>query len=237
MDHVIGGVGVHLAVLKCVPVNTALSRTYIWTPRSTFYNVRKLSYTLKLPWTMTMALLVLVYIWQFWNMFQSTQHGQKHTSIHQDLPSIMPGSWITPWSGPGLCWWHCFWCWCSSGSSDTFSGQLSIVKNIYLDTKINLLSCQGAELHQEVALDHVVGVGVHLVVLKPVPVNSSRSKRYIWTPRSTFFIKYSLFWCHRLQDLKHRPGQNQGLCQGASFSNRGSHTLGSLCKKKLELYG
>ena len=32
----------------------------------------------------------------------------------------------------------------------------------YLDTKINLQQCQGAELHFEVALDHVVGnvVGV-----------------------------------------------------------------------------
>ena len=40
-----------------------------------------------------------------------------------------------------------------------------MVKNIYLDTKINLPRCQGAELHLEVALDHVVaivlGVGVH----------------------------------------------------------------------------
>ena len=181
--------------------------------------LQELSYTLKWPWTM-----LLVYTWQFWNLVESTQHGEKHISRLLDQPSTMPERQVTYWSGPG----PCCWCWCSSGSSDTFSGQLSMVKNIYLDTKISLLSCQGAELHQEVALDHVVGVGVHLVVLKPVPVNSSRSKRYIWTPRSTFFIKYSLFWCHRLQDLKHRPGQNQGLCQGASPSNRGSHTLGSM---------
>ena len=44
-----------------------------------------------------------------------------------------------------------------------------MVKNIYLDTKIILLQCQEAELHLEVALDHVigsvVGVGVHLTVL------------------------------------------------------------------------
>ena len=44
-----------------------------------------------------------------------------------------------------------------------------MVKNKYLDTKINLLRCQGAEFHLEVALDHVVGmvlgVGVHLTVL------------------------------------------------------------------------
>ena len=33
-----------------------------------------------------------------------------------------------------------------------------MVKNIYLDTKINLLRCQGAELHLEVALDPVVGI-------------------------------------------------------------------------------
>ena len=51
---------------------------------------------------------------------------------------------------------------------------------MYLDTKINLLQCHGAELHLKVALDHVVGivvgVGVHLAVLKPVPVNSAWSK-------------------------------------------------------------
>ena len=52
-----------------------------------------------------------------------------------------------------------------------------MVKNIYLDTKINLVRCQGAALHLEVALDPVVGifvaVGVHLTVLKPFPVNSA----------------------------------------------------------------
>ena len=40
-----------------------------------------------------------------------------------------------------------------------------MVKNIYLDIKIKLLQCQGAELHLKVALDHVVEivlvVGVH----------------------------------------------------------------------------
>ena len=61
-----------------------------------------------------------------------------------------------------------------------------MIKNIYLDTKIYLLRCQEAELHLEVALDHVVGivvgvvcVGVHLAVLKPVPINSAWSKTYI----------------------------------------------------------
>ena len=33
-----------------------------------------------------------------------------------------------------------------------------MVKNIYLDTKINLLQCKGAELHLEVTLDHAVGI-------------------------------------------------------------------------------
>ena len=61
-----------------------------------------------------------------------------------------------------------------------------MVKNIYMDTKINLLQCQEGKLHLEVALDHVVGVGVYLAVLKPVPVKSAWSKSYIWTPRSTF---------------------------------------------------
>ena len=71
LDHAVGivdGVGVHLAVLKPVPINSTWSKTYIWTPKSTFYNAMELSYTLKWPWTMLMALLlvlmVLVYIWQ-----------------------------------------------------------------------------------------------------------------------------------------------------------------------------
>ena len=112
-------------------------------------------------------------------------------SGHQDQLSIMPESWVTPWSGPGPCHWQCCWCCCTSGSSETCTSQLSMVKNIYLDTKIYLLRCQEAELHLEVALDHVVGsvvvVGVHLAVLKPVPVNSTWPKTYIWTPRTTFY--------------------------------------------------
>ena len=62
---------------------------------------------------------------------------------------------------------------------------------MYIDTKINILKCQGAELHLEVDLDPVVGivigVGVHLAVLKPVPINSALSKTYIWTHESTFY--------------------------------------------------
>ena len=33
-----------------------------------------------------------------------------------------------------------------------------MVKNIYLDTKINLPRCQGAELHLEVTLECVVAI-------------------------------------------------------------------------------
>ena len=67
---------------------------------------------MKWLWTMLLALfLVLVYIRQFWNLFQSTQHGQKHISWHQDQPCTMSGSWVTPWSGSGPCCWHCWWCW------------------------------------------------------------------------------------------------------------------------------
>ena len=77
-----------------------------------------------------------------------------------------------------------------------------MVKNIYLDIKINLEQCQGAMVHLEVNLDHVVGivagVGVHKVVLKPVPINSAWSKTYIWTPRSTFYdareLRYTMNW-------------------------------------------
>ena len=77
-----------------------------------------------------------------------------------------------------------------------------MVKNKYLDTKINLLQCQGAELHIDVALDHVVaivvGVGASLAVLNHVLVNSAWSKTYIWTPRSTFYDSqepsYTLKW-------------------------------------------
>ena len=58
-----------------------------------------------------------------------------------------------------------------------------MVKNIYLDTKINILRCQGAELHLKVGLDPVVGivvgVGVHQALMKYVPVNSAGSKTYI----------------------------------------------------------
>ena len=73
-DPVVGiiiGVVVHQTILKLDPINSAWSKTNTWTPRPTFNNVRELSYTLKWPWTMLFAmLLVLVYIWQFWNMFQ-----------------------------------------------------------------------------------------------------------------------------------------------------------------------
>ena len=75
-----------------------------------------------------------------------------------------------------------------------------MVKNIYLATKIKLLQCQGAELHLEVAMDHVVCIvlGVYQAVLKPVPINSAWSKTYIWTPRSTLYeawkLSYSLKW-------------------------------------------
>ena len=64
--------------------------------------------------------LLLIYKWQFWNLFLSTQYD----------------------------------------------------KNIYLDTTFNLLWCQGAELRLEVVLDNVVGV--HLTVLKLVPINPAR---------------------------------------------------------------
>ena len=63
-----------------------------------------------------------------------------------------------------------------------------MIKNIYLDTKINLLQCQGADLELEVDLNHGVGVvvGVHSTVLKPVPINCAWLKTGIWTPKSTF---------------------------------------------------
>ena len=50
------------------------------------------------------------------------------------------GAKIVPLSGPGPCCCHCCWCWCccTLSSSETCSNQLIMVKNIYLDTKINL---------------------------------------------------------------------------------------------------
>ena len=103
----------------------------------------------------------------------------------------------SPSAGP--CCWHCSLCWCTSDSSVTCSNQISMVKNIYLDIKINLLQCQRAELHLKVALDHVVGiglgVGVHLTVLWPVPINSAWSKTYIWTSRSTFYDARKFLRC------------------------------------------
>ena len=66
VDGIVFGVGVHLAALIPFLVNSAWSKTYIWTPRSTFNDARELSYIWKWPWTMSLALLlVLVYIWQF----------------------------------------------------------------------------------------------------------------------------------------------------------------------------
>ena len=69
--------------------------------------------------------------------------------------------------------------------------NLSIVKNIYLDTH--------HELHLEVALDNVVGiVAVHLRVLKAVQINSAWSKKNISIPRSTFYnareLSYTIQW-------------------------------------------
>ena len=212
-----------MMVLKPDPINSAWSKTYIWTPRSTFYDASEQSYIWKWPWTM---LLLLVYIRQFWNLssqfsivkniyldtninllwclgaelhpeialdhvvgvvgvgvhlavlqYVRVNSARSKTYIWQDQPSTMPGSWVTSWSGPGPCCWQFCWRWCTSGSSETCSSQLSIVKNRYLDTKIYLLWCQEAEVHLEVALDYVLGsvvaVGVHLAVLKPVPVNSA----------------------------------------------------------------
>ena len=54
----------HLAVPKPVPINSAWSKTYMWTLRSTFYDARELSYTLKWLWTVLLA-LQLVYFGQF----------------------------------------------------------------------------------------------------------------------------------------------------------------------------
>ncbi len=69
LDHVVDivvGFGVYRVVLKPVPINSSWSKTYIWTPRSTFYDARELSYTLKWLWTMLLPLfLELVYIEEF----------------------------------------------------------------------------------------------------------------------------------------------------------------------------
>ena len=75
-----------------------------------------------------------------------------------------------------------------------------MVKNIYLDTKSILLYCLGAnlllELAQESVVGIVLGVGVHLAVLKPVPINQAWSKTYIWTLKAFFYnaseLSYSL---------------------------------------------
>ena len=63
---IIDGVGVHRAVLKPVPINSAWSKTYILTQKSTFYNVRELSYTLKKwPWTMLSAHVTYLTLYGF----------------------------------------------------------------------------------------------------------------------------------------------------------------------------
>ena len=63
LDPVVGiviGVEVHLTVLKPLPINSAWSKTYTWTPRSIFYDVRELRYTLKWSWTLLLALLLML---------------------------------------------------------------------------------------------------------------------------------------------------------------------------------
>ena len=58
MDPLVGfviGVSVHLIVMKPIPINSGWSETYIWTPRSTFYDERELSCTLEWPWTMLLV--------------------------------------------------------------------------------------------------------------------------------------------------------------------------------------
>ena len=117
---------------------------------------------------------------------------------------MIPRSHVTPSSGPGPSCWQCCWCClccCTSGISETCSSPLIMIKNIYLDTNINLLWCLGAELHLEVDPDHVFGigfgVGVHLQVLKPVAINPALPKTYTWIPRSTFYAReliYTLKW-------------------------------------------
>ena len=57
--HIVDGVCVYLTLLKNVPINSAGSKTYVWTLRSTFYNVRELSYILKWAWTLLLALYVV----------------------------------------------------------------------------------------------------------------------------------------------------------------------------------
>ena len=126
-------------------------------------------------------------------LVQWTQQGQKHIFLHQNQPSmsyilkwpldhvvaIVVGIGV-PWSGPWPCCWYCCWCWWTSDGSETCSNEVSMVKNIYLGTKIILLLCQGDELHLQVDLDLLIGIvfGVceHLLVLKPFPIDSAWSK-------------------------------------------------------------
>ena len=49
--NVVGIVAVHIRVLKPVQINSAWPKKYILIPRSTFYDARELSYTMKWPCT------------------------------------------------------------------------------------------------------------------------------------------------------------------------------------------
>ena len=98
---------------------------------------------------------------------------------------------------------------CLFRPSNTVGGPFGALQQCPIFPKFDLTL---AELHLKVALDHIVGivvgvgvhlrvlkpVGVHLTVLKPVPINSAWSKTYIWTPRSTFYnareLSYTLNW-------------------------------------------
>ena len=90
MDPLVGiviGIGVHLIVLKPIPINSGWSETYIWTPRSTFYDARGLSYTLKWPRTM---LLVYQSSASSLGMYQALKNDLiDKSALHRYRPNII----------------------------------------------------------------------------------------------------------------------------------------------------
>ena len=65
------------------------------------------------------------------------------------------------------------------------------MEKIYVNTKIKFLWWLWAELHFEEFLELVVGivfgVGVHLAVSTPLPINLKWSKTYNWTQKPSFY--------------------------------------------------
>ena len=84
LDHVVGSVDGLGSSETCSSELSIIKNRYLDTKISL---LRCLGAELHLQ----VALDHVVGVHQFWNLFESTQHGEKHISGHQDQPSTKPG--------------------------------------------------------------------------------------------------------------------------------------------------